>query len=73
MCAAGRSVSAIPWQWLWIEIAASCPCATAQMMFLGPQAASPPKKTPGRVDDIVFSSTFGMSHLPNSMPMSRSM
>src|SRR5438874_1835518 len=31
-----------------MEIAASCPWATAQMMFFGPQAASPPKKTPGR-------------------------
>ena len=39
----GRSVTDLPWQWLWIEIAASCPCATAQMMFCGPKAASPPK------------------------------
>ncbi len=30
-----------------IEIAASWPCATAQMMFFGPNAASPPKKTLG--------------------------
>ena len=44
----GRSVTGTPLQWLWIEIAASCACATAQMMFLGPNAASPPKNTPGR-------------------------
>ena len=42
------------------------------MMFLGPKAASPPKKTPGRVDCNVFSSTTGISHLSNSMPRSRS-
>ena len=45
----GRSVTGMPWQWLWIEIAAWWPCSTAQMMFFGPQAASPPKKTPGSV------------------------
>ena len=28
-----------------MEIAASWPCATAQMMFFGPNAASPPKNT----------------------------
>ena len=39
---------------------------------LGPHAASPPKKTPGRVDCMVVSSTTGMSHLSNSMPRSRS-
>ena len=33
-----------------MEMAAWWPCATAQMMFSGPQAASPPKKTPGRDD-----------------------
>ena len=43
-------------------MAASCPCATAQMMFLGPNAASPPKKTPGRVAASVTLSTTGMSH-----------
>ena len=36
----------------------------------GPKAASPPKKTPGRVDLNVALSTTGMSHLPNSIPMS---
>ena len=36
-------VSASPRQWRSIEIAASWPCATAQMMFFGPNAASPPK------------------------------
>ena len=55
-----------------IEIAASWPCATAQMMFFGPNAASPPKNTPGRVDAIVTLSTTGMPHSSNSMPMSRS-
>ncbi len=42
------------------------------MMFSGPQAASPPKKTPGRVLWYVTLSTTGMSQSPNSMPMSRS-
>ena len=55
-----------------IEIAASWPCATAQMMFFGPNAASPPKNTLGLVDAMVSGSTIGMSHLSNSMPMSRS-
>ena len=55
-----------------MEIAAWWPCATAQMMFFGPNAASPPKNTFGWVDPIVTSSTTGMSHWSNSMPMSRS-
>ena len=55
-----------------IEIAASWPWATAQMMFFGPNAASPPKNTLGSVDCIVTLSTTGMPHLSNSMPMSRS-
>jgi hypothetical protein len=33
-----------------METAASWPCATAQMMFFGPNAASPPKKTFGTDD-----------------------
>ena len=41
-------------------------------MFFGPNAASPPKNTPGRVDAIVTLSTTGMPHSSNSMPMSRS-
>ena len=41
-------------------------------MFFGPNAASPPKNTCGRVDCIVFGSTLGMSQRSNSMPMSRS-
>ena len=53
-------------------MAAWCPCATAQMMFFGPHAASPPKKTPGRVDWNVVLSTVGMPHLSNSIPRSRS-
>ena len=32
-----------------IDTAASWPCATAVMMFLGPKAASPPKNTCGRL------------------------
>ena len=39
-----------PLQNLSIETAASWPCATAQMMFFGPNAASPPKNTFGLVD-----------------------
>ena len=42
------------------------------MMFFGPKAASPPKNTFGWVEAMVLGSTFGMSHLSNSMPMSRS-
>ena len=42
-------------------------------MLAGPNAASPPKNTPGRVDMKVVLSTIGMSHLlSNSRPMSRS-
>jgi hypothetical protein len=46
-----------------MEIAASWPWATAQMMFLGPRAASPPKKTSGRVDCSVTGSTTGHARL----------
>ncbi len=42
------------------------------MMFFGPHAASPPKKTPESVDCIVTSSTTGISQSPKSMPRSRS-
>ena len=49
-----RSATASPWQCLWMEIAAWWPCSTAQMMFFGPNAASPPKNTPARVDWKVF-------------------
>ena len=41
----GRSARFSPLQNLSMEIAASCPCATAQMMFFGLKAASPPKNT----------------------------
>ena len=61
-----------PEQSLWIDSAASWPCATAQMMFFGPNAASPPKNTFGLVEPMVLASTLGMSHLSNSMPQSRS-
>ena len=50
MPGAGRSAIGSPLHSLWIERAAWCPCSTAQMMFFGPWAASPPKNTPGRVD-----------------------
>ncbi len=53
-------------------MAAWCPCSTAQMMFSGPHAASPPKKTPGREHWNVTLSTLGIPHLSSSMPMSRS-
>ena len=68
----GRSVMFSPEQNLWIDSAASWPCATAQMMFFGPKAASPPKNTFGLVEAMVVVSTLGMSHLSNSMPASRS-
>ena len=55
-----------------MEIAAWWPCSTAQMMFFGPNAASPPKNTSGGVDWKVTLSTTGTSHLSNSMPRSRS-
>ncbi len=45
-----RSSTGSSWQYLWMEIAAWWPCSTDQMMFFGPKAASPPKKTCGSVD-----------------------
>ena len=72
ICGAGRTLTSSPRQKRSIEIAASWPCATAQMMFFGPNAASPPKNTFGLVEAMVVGSTFGMSHLSNSMPQSRS-
>ena len=55
-----------------IETAASWPCATAQMMFFGPKAASPPKNTLRLVDWKVLSSSLGRPQSLNSMPASRS-
>jgi len=55
-----------------IDSAASWAWATAQMMFFGPNAASPPKNTLGWVEARVLVSTFGIFHLSNSIPMSRS-
>ena len=49
-----------------IEIAASWPWATAVMMFLGPNAASPPKNTFGWLEAKVTGSTFGMPSRQNS-------
>ena len=49
----GRSVTGTPWQWLWIEMAAWWPCATAQMMFLGPQRRVAAEEDAGRVDCMV--------------------
>ena len=57
----GRSRSSAPRQKASIEIAASWPCATAVMMFLGPNAASPPKKTCRRLDWKVTGSTVGQA------------
>src|SRR5947199_231815 len=51
-CAGGRFASDSPWQYRSIEIAASCPCATSQMMVFGPNAESPPKNTSGDVDSL---------------------
>ncbi|MNC84727.1 hypothetical protein D3C83_02900 [compost metagenome] len=68
----GRSFTSSPWHNLSMDMAASCPWATAQMMFLGPNAASPPKNTWGRVDCMVALSTTGMPHRSNSIPASRS-
>ena len=53
VAAAGGSPTSSPRQSMSIEIAASWPCATAQMMFFGPNAASPPKNTFGWVDCMV--------------------
>ena len=55
-----------------IETAASWPCATAQMMFFGPNAESPPNRTFGSVDCSVAASSTGSPHSSNSMPQSRS-
>src|SRR5665647_498202 len=68
----GRLAMSSPLSILSIETAASWPCATAQMIFLGPNAASPPKNTFGLVETNVTVSTFGMFHSSNSMPQSRS-
>ena len=62
-----------PLQWLWIEIAASCACATAQMMFFGPErgvAAEVHARAGSTASSPV--STTGMPSLSNSMPASRS-
>ena len=53
-----------------IEMAASWPCTTAQMMFFGPKAESPPKKTCFALDWKVTLSRTGRPHLSNSMPAS---
>src|SRR6476620_10777263 len=71
-CGSERILTSSPRHMRSIEIAASWPCATAQMMFFGPKAASPPKNTWGWLDAMVLGSTLGMSHLSNSMPQSRS-
>ena len=42
------------------------------MMFFGPSAASPPKKTRGRLDCSVVASSAGMPHSSKAMPASRS-
>ena len=45
-----RDVTGSPEQYLWMEMAAWWPCSTDQMMFFGPNAASPPKNTLVNVD-----------------------
>src|SRR5947207_899921 len=67
MPGAGRSSIFSPISILWIEIAASWPCAAAQMMFLGPNAASPPKNTLGWVLCSVLSLSLGRPHLSISI------
>ena len=64
-CGAGRTAMSSPRHMRSIEIAASWPCATAQMMFFGPKAASPPKNTLGWLDAMVVVSTLGM---PSACP-----
>src|SRR3990172_13215577 len=66
----GRLDTSSPWQSLSIETAASWPWATAQMMFFGPKAASPPKYTRGSEDCRVTLSTTGMPDWSNAMPQS---
>src|SRR6266849_6578130 len=68
----GRWLISSPLHSLSIDAAASWPWATAQMMFLGPKAESPPKNTLEMVDCIVLGSTFGIPQRSNSRPMSRS-
>ena len=68
----GRFATSSPRQNRSIEIAAAWPCATAQMMFFGPKAASPPKKTFGMVDWWVSAFSCGRPQRSNSRPMSRS-
>ena len=69
---AGRSFVSSPCSSLSMLTAAAWPCATAQMMFFGPNAASPPNSTRGRVDWCVTLSTIGMPHSSKAMPRSRS-
>ena len=66
----GRLDTSSPWQSLSMETAASWPWATAQMMFFGPKAASPPKNTRGKEVCRVTLSTTGMPDWSNSMPQS---
>ena len=58
----GRSAMSSPLSSLSIDTAASWPCATAQMMFFGPKAASPPKNTFGLVEAKVLRVDLG--HAP---------
>ena len=68
MPGAGRSAMSSSFSSLSMDIAASWPCATAQMMFFGPKAESPPKKTLACVDWNVWAFSFGKPLLSNSMP-----
>jgi hypothetical protein len=71
-CGGGRCGDVLAVQERSIETAASWPCATAQMMFFGPKAASPPKNTLRQRRLQRLSSSTGRPHLSNSMPQSRS-
>ena len=68
----GRRWTSSPRQNRSMEMAAWWPWATAQMMFFGPNAASPPKNTHGWVDCKVSGSTTGMPQRSKLTPMSRS-
>src|SRR4026208_1579385 len=64
---AGRSRIFSEFKSLSMDTAASWPCATAQMMFFGPNAESPPKNTFGTLAWKVVLSRTGRPHLSNSM------
>ena len=68
----GRTRTSWPWRNRSIDTAASWPWATAVMMFFGPKAESPPKKTFATLDCRLALSSFGRPHSSKAMPQSRS-